>query len=122
MPTTPQTLRYPYAVCEQSARRANSKFRSHELKCFILARSVEQIISQDVPECGEAIFPSNLLALGVGAAGVRDGNFVDPPVPLRDFGGDFRFEAEAIRLQFDVLLSFRLVKMSESNVRNLLPQ
>jgi len=34
-------LRYPYAVCEQSARRANSKFRSHELKCFILARSVE---------------------------------------------------------------------------------
>src|SRR6202035_2702151 len=68
--------------------------------------SVEQIISQDAPECGDAVFPGNLLTLRVGAAGIRNGNFVDPPVSLGDFGSEFRFEAEAIRLEFDILQNF----------------
>ena len=61
----------------------------------------EQIESQDMPEGGDAISPGDLLALGVIASGVGDRDLIDPPASLRHLGGDLRFEAEAVRLQFD---------------------
>ena len=68
--------------------------------------SVEQVVSQDAPECGESVLPGNLFALRVGAAGIGDGNFVDSPASLRDLGGEFRLEAKAIGLEFDILQNF----------------
>src|SRR5215471_18190408 len=72
----------------------------------LLHVSIKQVVAQDAPESGEAVAPGDFLAFGVGAAGVGDGHFVDSPVALGDFSGDFGFEAEAIRFELDVLQDF----------------
>src|ERR1700686_1981911 len=60
------------------------------------SRLAEEAVADDAPERLYAVFPGDFFAFFVSAAGVRDGDFVDAPVPFCDFGGDFRFEAEAI--------------------------
>ena len=85
-------------------------------KRWLRARLVGEAVADDAPEGLEAVFPGDLFPFFVSTAGVGDGHFVDAPIPFCDFGGDFRFEAEAMGLE----VSLRLVKMSESSVSNLL--
>src|SRR5689334_5380347 len=63
------------------------------------ASSSEEIELRDVPEGGDAILPVDLLALGVGAAGVADLDLEDARVDLREARGDLGLEAEPIRRQ-----------------------
>ena len=65
--------------------------------------SVEQIISQDAPECGDAVFPGNLLTLRVGPARIRNRHFVNTPISFRDLRGYFRLKAEPIGSQTDAV-------------------
>src|SRR5207249_11459502 len=44
----------------------------------------------------DAVAPRDLLAIGVGAAAVADGHFVDSAAPARDLGRELRLEAEAV--------------------------
>src|SRR5574337_313222 len=68
--------------------------------------SVRYGVADDAPERLHAVFPGNLLAFFVGAAGVADGYFVDAPVAFGDFRGDLRLKAEAVRLQAHALQHF----------------
>ena len=45
-----------------------------------------------------AVAPADLLALGVGAAGVGDADLVDAPAAAGHLGGDLGLEAEAVLL------------------------
>jgi hypothetical protein len=68
--------------------------------------SVGEAETDDTPEGLNPVFPSDFFAFFVGAAGVRDGDFVDAPVPFCDFGGDFRLEAETIGFELNTLEDF----------------
>ena len=49
-----------------------------------------------MPERGDAVLPSDLLAFGIGAAGVGDRDLVDTRVVLGEACSDLGLEAEAI--------------------------
>ncbi len=68
-----------------------------------IQKLIGEAVADDAPERLETVFPGDFFAFFVGAAGVGDGDFVDTPLPLRDLGGNFRFEAEAIGFELDAL-------------------
>ena len=63
----------------------------------------EPRVTHDAVHGPRRVTPSDLLAVGVCAPGVRDTHLVDPPSALGDLGGDLRFEPEAILLDRDRL-------------------
>ena len=58
-------------------------------------------ILDDTPDGADAVFPIDLLALGVGAPMVGDSNFVDADTLLGERGGDLWLKTEAIFLDWD---------------------
>ena len=63
-------------------------------------------ILDDTPDGADAVFPIDLLTLGVGASVVRNGDFVDTDALLGELGGDLRLESKAIFLDRDGLNDF----------------
>ena len=63
-------------------------------------------ILDDTPDGADAVFPIDLLALGVGAPVVGDSDFVDADTLLGELGGDLRLESKAIFLDRDGLNDF----------------
>src|SRR5205809_6181598 len=59
---------------------------------------IAEFIPDNAPQCLEAVFPGNLLAFLVGAAGVGDRDFVDAPLVLGDLCRDLRFESKPVDL------------------------
>lgn len=64
---------------------------------------VEEIVLQDAAEGADTIFPTDLLAFGIGAAVVGDGHFVNAGIEFGDLRGDLGFEAEAVLLDLHLL-------------------
>ena len=62
-----------------------------------------ECITTYAPNSTHSVLPINFFAFGVGAAVVGDGDFVDADAATGDFGGDLRFEAEAVFLDGDAL-------------------
>lgn len=64
----------------------------------------QKSVFQNAPNSTEAVFPIDFLAFVVRPAVVGNAHFVNPDVfhPAQ-LGGDFRFEAEAIFHEVDVL-------------------
>src|SRR2546426_3799966 len=62
---------------------------------------IAEFIPDNAPQCLEAVFPGNLLAFLVGAAGVGDRDFVDAPLVLGDLCRDLRFESKPVRFDLD---------------------
>jgi hypothetical protein len=71
-----------------------------------LCTSVGKTKADDAPQGLDAVFPGDLFAFFIGTAGIRNGDFVNPPVAFCDFGGDFRFKPEAVGFQLDSLQDF----------------
>ena len=63
-------------------------------------------ILDDTPDGADAVFPIDLLTLGVSASMVGDGHFVDTDALLGELGGDLRFESKAVFLDRDGLNDF----------------
>jgi len=63
-------------------------------------------ILDDTPDGADAVFPIDLLALGVGASMVGDSHFVDTDALLGELGGDLRLESKAVFLDRDGLNDF----------------
>ncbi len=51
-------------------------------------------VRDDAEQCAEAVAPTDLLAVGVRAAGVADPDLVDREVEPGDLGGHLGFDAE----------------------------
>jgi hypothetical protein len=64
-------------------------------------------VANDAVQRSDGVAPADLLAVGVGAASVRDADLVDPPSALGYLGGDLGFEAESILLDGDRLITSR---------------
>src|SRR2546428_3522555 len=62
---------------------------------------IAEFIPDNAPQCLEAVFPGNLLAFLVGAAGVGDRDFVDAPLVPGDLCRDLRFESKPVRFDLD---------------------
>src|SRR6266496_2295430 len=60
-------------------------------------------VLQQAPQSPHAIFPADLFALFIGAAGVADAHFINPQLALGDFYRDFRLESKAVFLDGDGL-------------------
>src|SRR5690606_27969 len=58
---------------------------------------------EDQPQGLHAVSPTYILALGVGAPVIADGNLVDPGSPLGQTGGDLGLDPEAVRREAQVL-------------------
>ena len=56
----------------------------------------EEVEADDMEERGDAILPADLLALGIGAAVVRNRQLPDPGIRLGQPGGDLGLEAETV--------------------------
>ena len=63
-------------------------------------------ILDDTPDGADAVFPIDLLALGVGAPVVGDSDFVEADTLLGELGGDFRLKTETVFLDGDGLQNF----------------
>ena len=64
------------------------------------------MVADDAPEGLDAVFPGDFLAFFVGSASVGDGDFIDAPIALGNFGGNFGLEAEAVGFESDTLEDF----------------
>lgn len=64
--------------------------------------SLLEAILQNAIDSPHAVFPADFFAFFIGAAVVGDGNLINRDFELGDFGGNFRFEAEAVFLDGDL--------------------
>ena len=72
--------------------------------CYNFGKSlVNEAVFQDTHDGADAVFPSDLFTFVVRTAIVGDGDFIDHPVLLGDFRGDFRLKAKAVFFNFNLL-------------------
>src|SRR5579863_4475953 len=64
---------------------------------------IEEPVTEDEPEGGEAVFPADFFAFGVIASGIIDAGFVEAIVAARELGGQFGFDAETLGCQLHAL-------------------
>jgi len=68
--------------------------------------SPEQVIAEGAPDSPNSILPRDLLALGVGAAVIRDGDLIHAPASLGHLGRHLWLEPEPVLLELDLLQDF----------------
>ena len=67
---------------------------------------IEESVSEDGGEGGEAVFAGDFFTFVVGAAGVGDADFIDAPAGSGDFGGHFGFDAETLAFNINLIDHF----------------